>query len=431
MKSYQKSKSLFAKACDILPGGVNSPVRAFRSVGMDPLFIQRGNGARVWDADANEHIDFVGSWGPMILGHAHPAVVNAVIESSKNGLSFGAPNEREVELAQLLIDSVPSLQMVRMVNSGTEAVMSALRVARAYTRRSKILKFEGCYHGHSDGLLVKAGSGALTGGVPDSAGVPAEFASLTLTAQYNDCQGTEEIILANKDSLAAVILEPVAANMGVVAPSMEFLQMLRRLCTEHGIVLVFDEVITGFRLGLAGAQGLYGIQADLTVFGKIIGGGMPVGAYGGRKDIMELVAPKGPVYQAGTLSGNPVAMAAGIATLKQLKTTLNVYEKLDAKAKAWQDGLLQAAKTAGVPVCVNRVGSLLTVFFTAKEEVNNFADVMTSDRERYARFFRSMLERSIYLAPSQFEAMFVSVAHGDLEVNRAIEAAKTSFKEIA
>jgi glutamate-1-semialdehyde 2,1-aminomutase len=430
MKSNQKSKALFFKACDIIPGGVNSPVRAFRSVGMDPPFIQRAVGARIWDVDTNEYLDFVGSWGPMILGHAHPAVVNAVLETAKLGLSFGAPNEREVELAQLIIESVPSVKMVRMVNSGTEAVMSALRVARAATKREKILKFEGCYHGHADGLLVKAGSGALTGGVPDSAGVPGDYARLTLTASYNDCEGTAAMIEANKDDLAAVIIEPVAANMGVVAPTMEFLNLLRTLCTQYGIILIFDEVITGFRLGLSGAQGYYNIQADLTVFGKVIGGGMPVGAYGGSKELMELVAPKGPVYQAGTLSGNPVAMAAGIATLKQLRTTLNIYEKIEAKASALEDGIKQAVAEAGIPVCVNRVGSLLTTFFTDRPTVTSFADVMTCDRERYATYFRAMLDRAVYMAPSQFEAMFVSAAHGESEINRAIEAVKASLLDL-
>ena len=430
MKSNAKSKSLFYRAKDLMPGGVNSPVRAFRAVGLDPLFISRASGSRVWDVDSNEYLDFVGSWGPMILGHAHPAVIYAVLESAKSGLSFGAPNEREVELAQLIIDSVPSVEMVRMVSSGTEAVMSALRVARAATKRDKILKFEGCYHGHSDSLLVKAGSGALTGGVPDSAGVPAEFAHLTLTASYNDCEGTKAIIEANKNDLAAIIVEPVAANMGVVPPDPDFLRMLRELCTQHGILLVFDEVITGFRLGLAGAQGYYGIQADLTVFGKIIGGGMPVGAYGGRRDLMELVAPVGPVYQAGTLSGNPVAMAAGIATLKQLRTTLNIYEKIDVRAAAIAEGLISSAAENGIPLSVNRVGSLLTPFFTDQGEVNSFAQVMTCDRERYASYFRAMLERSIYLPPSQFEAMFISVALSDSDVGKMLEAIKATMADL-
>jgi len=430
MKSNQKSKTLFAHAQHLMPGGVNSPVRAFRAVGMDPLFIQKSQGARIWDADNNEYLDFVGSWGPMILGNAHPAVVNAVVESAKNGLSFGAPCEREVELAHLIVDSVPSVEMLRMVNSGTEAVMSALRVARAATKRDKILKFEGCYHGHVDSMLVKAGSGALTSGVPDSAGVPAEFAQHTLVASYNDCEGTRTLVEANKDSLAAIIVEPVAANMGVVAPLPEFLPLLRELCTQHGIILIFDEVITGFRLGLAGAQGYYGIKADLTVFGKIIGGGMPVGAYGGRKDLMSLVAPLGPVYQAGTLSGNPVAMAAGIATLKQLRTTLNVYERIDARATQMQQGLLAHSQEIGVPLVVNRVGSLLTAFFTSVSNVQRFEDVMSADREAYATFFRSMIDKAMYIAPSQFEALFVSAAHGENEINKFLDAAKASLIEL-
>lgn len=430
MRPNQKSKTLFARAKDLLPGGVNSPVRAFRSVGMDPLFISRSSGARIWDADSNEYLDLVGSWGPMILGHAHPAVVNAVLDSAKNGLSFGAPNDREVELAQMIVDSIPSVQMLRMTSSGTEAVMSALRVARAATGRTHVLKFEGCYHGHSDSMLVKAGSGALTGGVPDSAGVPPEFAAFTLNGTYNDCAGTEELMRKHRDHLAAVIVEPVAANMGVVPPQAEFLEMLRRVCTEIGAMLIFDEVITGFRLGISGAQGLYGIAPDLTVLGKIIGGGMPVGAYGGRRDLMELVAPVGPVYQAGTLSGNPVAMAAGLATLKQLRTTLNLYEKIDSRAAALEAGFKALAAEAGIPVCVNRVGSLLTLFFTEAKSVDSYAAVMACDRDRFAAFFRSMLERSVYMSPSQFEALFVSAAHTDADISRILDAAKLSFQEL-
>lgn len=430
MRPNQKSKNLFARAKDLLPGGVNSPVRAFRSVGMDPLFISRSSGSRIWDADNNEFMDLVGSWGPMILGHAHPAVVNAVLDSAKNGLSFGAPNEREVELAQMIVDAVPSVQMLRMTSSGTEAVMSALRVARAATNRTHVLKFEGCYHGHSDSMLVKAGSGALTAGVPDSAGVPAEFAAFTLTGSYNDCASTESIMREHKDQLAAVIVEPVAANMGVVPPKPEFLNQLRTLCTELGAILIFDEVITGFRLGISGAQGYYGIQPDLTVFGKIIGGGMPVGAYGGRRNLMELVAPAGPVYQAGTLSGNPVAMAAGIATIKGLRTTLNLYEKIDARAAALEAGFKSLAQEAGIPVCVNRVGSLLTLFFTDAEVVDSYAAVMACDRERFAAFFRGMLERGVYMSPSQFEALFISAAHTDADISRILDAAKLSFQDL-
>ncbi len=431
MKSNNKSKQLYSRAQLLMPGGVNSPVRAFRSVGMDPLFIQKSSGARVWDADNNEYVDLVGSWGPMILGHAHPAVVNAVLETAKQGLSFGAPCEKEVDLAQLICECVPSVEMLRMTSSGTEAVMSAVRVARAATKKSLVVKFEGCYHGHSDSMLVKAGSGALTGGVPDSAGVPAEIAQLTWTLPFNDVHSVQQFFNEKGSEVAAVIVEPVAANMGLVLPQEGFLQTLRELCSQHDSILIFDEVITGFRLGLAGAQGLLGVQPDLTVFGKIIGGGMPVGAYGGRKDLMQLVAPLGPVYQAGTLSGNPVAMAAGLATLRQLRTSISFHEKLEARGAQLQEGFLSLAKDVGVPVVVNRMGSLLTLFFTSQEKVESYSQVMQCDREKYAAFFRSMLDRAIYLPPSQFEAMFLSSAHGDMEMQRILEAARLSFQELA
>lgn len=431
MKSNNKSKQLFSRAQHLMPGGVNSPVRAFRSVGMDPLFIQKSSGARIWDADNNEYVDLVGSWGPMILGHAHPAVVNAVLETAKLGLSFGAPCEKEVELAQLICECVPSVEMLRMTSSGTEAVMSAIRVARAATGKKLVVKFEGCYHGHSDSMLVKAGSGALTGGVPDSAGVPAELAQLTCTLPYNDVSALQGLFAEKGAEIAAVIIEPVAANMGLVLPKDGFLQTLRELCTQHQAILIFDEVITGFRLGLAGAQGLLGVQPDLSVFGKIIGGGMPVGAYGGRKELMQLVAPLGPVYQAGTLSGNPVAMAAGLATLKQLRTSISFHEKLEARGAQLQEGLLALAKESGIPVVVNRIGSLLTLFFTTQDKVESYSQVMQCDREKYAQFFRSMLDRAIYLAPSPFEALFLSGAHGDTEMQRILDAAKLSFQELA
>ncbi|GAB6157762.1 glutamate-1-semialdehyde 2,1-aminomutase [Desulfotomaculum varum] len=427
--SYQKSNELFAQAQTVIPGGVNSPVRAFKSVGMTPPFIARANGCRLWDADGNEYIDYVCSWGPLILGHRHPAVMHAVQRCLERGTTYGAPTDLELTLAQMVVEALPSVEMVRMVNSGTEATMSALRLARAYTNRNKIVKFEGCYHGHHDSLLIKAGSGALTHGVPTSPGVPQEIAGHTINARYNDLALLEKIFAEAGSEIAAVIVEPLAGNMGIVPPAEGFLQGLRDLCHKHSALLIFDEVITGFRLGYGGAQTYYNVMPDLTCLGKIIGGGLPVGAYGGRREIMQMVSPAGPVYQAGTLSGNPLAMTAGIATLEQLQQP-GVYEELNRKSGLLAHGLSQAAQAAGVPVCFNRVESLQTCFFTG-QPVRDFAGASTSDTKRYAVFFKSMLEQGIYLAPSQFEALFISTAHTDSDIERTVEAAYHAFKAAA
>ena len=420
------SEELFIRAKAHIPGGVNSPVRAFGSVGMTPPFIARGAGSRLWDEDGREYIDFVGSWGPMILGHAHPQVREAVSEAVKDGLSFGAATRREVEMAELMCDSVPGLEMVRMVNSGTEAVMSAIRLARGFTGRDKIIKFAGCYHGHTDAMLVKAGSGVLTQGLPGSAGVPTGCTKDTLTAVYNDLEGVERLLRADPAGVAAVIVEPVAANMGVVLPEEGFLPGLRRLCDRYGALLIFDEVITGFRLALGGAQAYYGVQADLVTFGKIIGGGMPVGAYGGRKEIMSLVAPLGGVYQAGTLSGNPVAMAAGLAQLRLLRETPGFYESLNRKADRFFADLSDILRSAGRPFCLNHAGSLGCVFF-ADGPVRNYEDAQKSDTDRFTEYFRRMLARGIYLAPSQFEAMFLSSAHSEEDLARTLDAVREAL----
>ena len=427
MMDHSVSEALFARAKKRIPGGVNSPVRAFGSVGMAPRFITRARGARVWDADGNEYIDFVGSWGPMILGHAHPLVLEAVEKAARDGLSFGAATQREVEMAENLCAIVPNLDMVRMVNSGTEAVMSAVRAARGFTGRDKIVKFSGCYHGHSDALLVKAGSGLMTQGIPGSAGVPDGCARDTLTAEYNDLASAAALFEANPGQIAAVIVEPVGANMGVVPPAEGFLEGLRRLCDENGALLIFDEVITGFRLALGGAQEYYGVRADLCTFGKIIGGGMPVGAYGGRRDVMGVVAPLGAVYQAGTLSGNPVAMAAGLAQLKLLRNTPDFYQTLNRAGDAFFASLDAILAEAGAEHCLNHVGSLGCVFFT-KGRVRDYAAARTSDTARFSGWFRHMLERGIYLAPSQFEAMFLSSAHTQEELERTLDAAREFFK---
>lgn len=424
-----KSSELFEKAKQIIPGGVNSPVRAFRSVGLNPPFIKSAKGSKITDVDGNTYIDYVGSWGPMILGHAHDEVLEEIKKAATDGTSFGAPTEREVELAQIVCDAVPSVEMVRMVSSGTEAVMSAIRLARGFTGRDKILKFEGCYHGHSDGLLVKAGSGALTTGVPDSAGVPADYAKNTLTASYNDVEEVESIFKACGNELAAVILEPVVGNMGVVIPRIEFINALRKLTEQYGALLIFDEVITGFRVSFSGAQGYFGINADLTTFGKIIGGGMPVGAYGGRKDIMSKISPSGPVYQAGTLSGNPVAMAAGIKTLQILKDNPSIYTEIDRKAKQLEDVFISASKKYGVPGTVNRLGSLLSSFFTG-EAVVDYRTATKSDTKLFTRFFANMLESGVYVAPSQFEAMFVSYAHSDEDISKTIAAIDKAYSQL-
>lgn len=418
-----RSEQLFAAAQRVMPGGVNSPVRACRAVGAEPRFLSRGKGSRVWDVDGNEFVDLVCSWGPLILGHCHPAVEEAVLAAARRGLSFGANTEAEVELAELVC-RMTGIEMVRMVNSGTEAVMSALRLARGATGRSKLIKFAGCYHGHCDAMLVKAGSGALTGGAPDSAGVPAELAGDTLTAQYNDLASVRRLLDANPGQVAAIIVEPVAANMGVVPPQPGFLQGLRTLCDETGALLIFDEVITGFRLAPGGAQAYYGVRADLVTYGKIIGGGMPVGVYGGSRALLEQVAPLGPVYQAGTLSGNPVAMAAGLAQLQILARTPEVYSELERRGALLEAGLRDALRR--VPVQVNRVGSVLTVFFT-QEPVTGYAQARQADTGRFAQWYRGLLARGIYAAPSQFEAMFLSAAHTDAEIGRILQAARAIF----
>ena len=418
-----RSEQLFEKAQKVMPGGVNSPVRACRSVGTYPRFLDRGLGSHVWDVDGKEYIDLIGSWGPLILGHCCEAVEQAVSEAIRKGLSFGAPTAAEVDMAQLVCE-MTGIQMVRMVNSGTEAVMSALRLARGATGRSKIIKFAGCYHGHTDAMLVKAGSGALTGGAPDSAGVPAEIAGDTLTANYNDLNSVEALLKANPGQVAAVIVEPVAANMGVVPPQPGFLQGLRKLCDESGALLIFDEVITGFRLAPGGAQEYFGVRADLVTYGKIIGGGMPVGAYGGSRKLMEQVAPLGPVYQAGTLSGNPVAMAAGLAQLRILKSTPEIYENLERRGAMLEKGLKESL--SGIPAQVNRVGSLLTVFFTEKP-VTGYDAARSSDLEQFRRWYLGLLEQGVYAAPSQFEAMFLCNAHTDEEIERIVTCAGTIF----
>jgi glutamate-1-semialdehyde 2,1-aminomutase len=423
-----QSAALFERAQRVIPGGVNSPVRAFRSVGGTPRFIASARGSRVTDVDRNEYIDYVGSWGPMILGHADPRVVAAATEALQRGSSYGAPTELEVRMAERVAECFPSIELVRMVNSGTEAVMSAVRVARAYTGRDKILKFDGCWHGHADGLLVKAGSTGLQYGIPDSAGVPAAYAGHTLVARYNDLDSVRELLAEHEGQVAAILVEPVAGNMGVVPPAAGFLEGLRRAADDSGAVLILDEVITGFRIALGGAQEVYGVRADLTTLGKIIGGGFPVGAYGGKREIMERISPLGPAVQAGTLSGNPVAMAAGLATLTALGEP-GVYEGLETKAKALADGLGAAAREAGVALTCNRVGSMLTGFFTDRE-VTNADDLAHCDKDRYARFFHGMLNRGVALAPSYCEAAFVSTAHTDADLEATIQAAREALSEV-
>lgn len=422
---YDRSLSLFSAASRVIPGGVNSPVRAFRSVGGYPLFIQRAAGSRIWDADGNEYIDFVGSWGPMIAGHRHPRVVEAVAEALDRGSSFGAPTELEVRLAQTVTEAVPSMEMVRMVSSGTEATMSAIRLARAATGRDGIIKFSGCYHGHADALLVKAGSGAATFGVPDSPGVPADFARHTHVAEFNDLESVRKLAEDNRGNIACVIVEPVAGNMGTVPPAPGFLEGLRSLCDREGILLIFDEVMTGFRVAYGGARELYGVTPDLTTLGKIIGGGLPVGAFGGRREIMQLLSPAGGVYQAGTLSGNPLAMSAGLATLALLREE-GVYAGLEEKTARLAAGIERAAAAAGASVRCTRVGSMFCVFFT-DEEVRGWTTAARCDTAAFARYFRAMLERGVYLAPSQFETAFVSMAHTDEDIDRTIEAAREAF----
>jgi glutamate-1-semialdehyde 2,1-aminomutase len=427
MMTTTKSEELFVRAVEKIPGGVNSPVRAFKSVGGNPVFIERGEDAHFWDVDGNEYIDYVLSWGPLILGHAHQEVTLAIQEAASRGASYGAPTKIEVKMAELICSMVPSVEMVRMVNSGTEATMSAIRLARAYTKKKKVIKFEGCYHGHGDSFLIKAGSGALTLGVPSSPGVPDETAALTLNAVYNDLASVEKMIAENGEDIAAIIVEPVAANMGVVVPTEGFLKGLRELATQHGIVLIFDEVLTGFRLSAGGAQERFGVNADLVTMGKVIGGGLPVGAYGGKREIMQLVAPSGPMYQAGTLSGNPLAMTAGYATLSILKRKAVIYEQLEAKAKFLAESFREAAREAGVAVQVNHIDSLITIFFT-ENPVLNYADAVKSDTEKYGKFFHAMLNEGIYLPPAQFEAMFVSTAHTQKDLDRTVEAFKKAIR---
>jgi glutamate-1-semialdehyde 2,1-aminomutase len=426
--SGARSKKLFAEAKKHIPGGVNSPVRAFRSVGGEPLFIKKAKGSKIYDADGKPYIDYVLSWGPMILGHAHPRVTAALKKAIANGTSFGAPTEIEITLARMVKKAFPSIEMVRMVSSGTEATMSAIRVARGYTRRDKIVKFEGGYHGHGDSLLVKAGSGVATFGLPDSPGVPAELAKLTITIPYNDLEAFKNIASREGEQIACIIVEPVAGNMGCVPPEPGFLEGLRRVCDQYGIILIFDEVMTGFRVAYGGAQQLYKIKPDMTCLGKVIGGGLPVGAFGGRRDIMENVAPIGPIYQAGTLSGNPLAMTAGIETLKLLSKP-GVYKTLEKSSADLEKGLRAAAQEAGIPTTINRVGSMFTAFFTG-QKVKDFASAKTADTARFGKFFLSMLKSGVNLAPSQFEAAFMSLAHTRADINKTIDAARKSLKDL-
>jgi glutamate-1-semialdehyde 2,1-aminomutase len=425
---YERSQKLFEASQRVIPGGVNSPVRAFRAVGGTPIFFSEGKGAWLTDVDGRRYIDYVGSWGPMILGHADPEVLAAIAATAARGLSFGAPTELELEMAELLTTSLPSMEQVRLVSSGTEAVMSALRLARGFTGRSLIVKFEGCYHGHSDFLLVKAGSGALTFGNPTSAGVPAELTSRTLVLDYDDTQQVEDAFRKFGDEIAAVVLEPVAGNMNFIRPSQVFIDTLRRLCTQHGAVLVFDEVMTGFRVGPQGAQGVLGVRPDLTTLGKVIGGGLPVGAFGGRRDIMSRLAPLGPVYQAGTLSGNPVAVTAGLATLKRVLSP-GFFAALSERTGMLVQGLCREAEAAGVKVSGDHLGGMFGIFFRASAP-KSFAEVMQSDKEAFNRFFHAMLKRGVYLAPSAFEAGFVSSAHGRAEIEATIASAKEALAEI-
>ncbi len=426
--NFQASSKLFEQAKKIIPGGVNSPVRACHSVGCDPVFIARGSGATLWDADGNEYVDFVSSWGPMIVGHAHPDIVTAIGLAAASGTSFGAPTPKEIDLASMVVDALPSIEKVRFVNSGTEATMSAVRLARGYTGRKVVVKFDGCYHGHADSFLVKAGSGVLTLGIPGSPGVPEDIVKHTVSIPYNNVSVMEKTLRDTELDIACVIVEPVAGNMGCVVPQSGFLEKLRSVTSELGIVLIFDEVITGFRLGYGGAQCYYNIFPDLTCLGKIIGGGLPVGAYGGKAEIMNCVAPDGPVYQAGTLSGNPLAMAAGIATLKILQKPC-FYEHLNAKADRFADELAAVAKRTGMDVRLNRVGSMMTGFFT-KEAVIDFESAMLADTKRYAQHYRQMLSRGIYLAPSQFEVAFISAAQSDDHLEKALKFTEWSFKKL-
>lgn len=426
-RNYTKSKKNFAEAVKYIPGGVNSPVRAFRSVEMNPFFIERGVGSRIYDVDGNEYIDYIASWGPLILGHAHPKVVAAIQETAAKGTSFGVPTELETEMAKLVVERVPSVEIVRMVNSGTEATMSALRLARAYTKRNKILKFEGSYHGHSDSLLIKAGSGVATLGLPDSLGVPENTAQHTLTVPYNDLDSFRLACEKFGEEIAAVIVEPVAGNMGVVPPEPGFLEGLREITNQYGIVLIFDEVMTGFRVDYYSAQGRYGVTPDLTTMGKVIGGGLPVGAYGGKKEIMEMIAPSGPVYQAGTLSGNPLAMVAGITTLREM--TKERYQELEEKGAKLEAGLRKNAEEAGVPYHLNRVGSMVCLFFT-DERVYNYEQAKKADTKLFAKYFRLMAENGVSIAPSQYEGMFLSIAHTEEDIAKTLEANRKALRAL-
>jgi len=424
-----KSRQLFEEAKKVIPGGVNSPVRAFKSVGGDPLFITRGEGSKFFDVDGNDFIDYIGSWGPHLFGHNPPFIVAALQEALKNGTSYGAPTSLEVEMAKLITELVPSVEMVRMVNSGTEATMSAIRTARGYTNKEKFIKFEGCYHGHADYFLIKAGSGALTLGVPTSPGVTKGNAADTLVADYNNIESVKKLISSNKNEIAAVIIEPIAGNMGVVKASDEFINELRKICDEENIILIFDEVMTGFRVAKGGAQEILGVKPDLTTFGKIIGGGLPVGGFGGKKEIMQVISPSGPVYQAGTLSGNPLAMAAGYAGLRYIKEHAGLYDELDNKGKILEDGFKANLKKLGKNLALNRVGSMSCMFFTEKP-VTDFRTAVTSDTELYGKYFHGMLERGIYLAPAQFEAAFISTAHSSNDLEKTIKAHYETLKSI-
>jgi len=428
MLNRSRSEELFAEALNCIPGGVNSPVRAFRAVGGHPFFVDRARGAHVWDVDGNELVDYVGTWGPAILGHAHPKIIKAVKDAAEHGTSFGIPNPLEVTMARMICARVPSVKKVRVCNSGTEATMSAIRLARGFTKRDKIIKFDGCYHGHADSLLVRAGSGALTFGNPDSAGVPAAFTQHTIVVPYNEPEAVSAAFAANKGQVAGVIIEPVPGNAGLYLPKPGYLEFLRQITRTEGALLIFDEVMTGFRLAPGGAQERFKIDPDLSCFGKVIGGGMPVGAFGGRAEIMDYLAPVGPVYQAGTLSGNPVAMAAGIAALEELAAT-NAYETLEQKGAALEAGMIRAARAANIPVTFNRCGSMFCGYFTSKP-VHNLADAMTSDRERFKKYFHGMLDRGVYLAPSQFEAGFMSTAHTEGDIEKTVKAAEEVFRTL-
>lgn len=424
-----RSEELFAQAQQHIPGGVNSPVRAFRAVGGTPIFFEKAQGAYLWDADGKQYIDYVQSWGPMVLGHAHPEVIKAVIDAAKNGLSFGAPTERETTLAEKLCALMPGMDMVRFVSSGTEATMSAIRLARAFTSRDKIIKFEGCYHGHSDSLLIKAGSGALTLGVPSSPGVPKVLADHTITLDYNNSQQVRDCFAQHGDQIACIIVEPVVGNMNCVPPVAGFLETLREVCDQYGSLLILDEVMTGFRVSHTGAQGYYNIRADITTLGKVIGGGMPVGAFGGRRDVMQMIAPSGPVYQAGTLSGNPVAMAAGLKTLELLEHP-DFYKNLSQRTTDLVNGLQQLADQAGIPFTTNHVGSMFGFFFTEEKKITNFKQVMACNIPRFNQFFHGLLKRGVYLAPASYEAGFMSAAHTQSDIENTLAAAKEAFSEL-